>query len=82
MVFVDQDLGTGLNEKRDAGNPSLKWNKGALFAEMHVYISSYKAALGSKKRLSKNKAKQITIFKGPESIQYLEEEGHNWIDYS
>ena len=49
MVFVDQDLGTGLNEKRDAGNPSLKWNKGALFAEMHVYISSYKAALGSKK---------------------------------
>ena len=43
---------------------------------MHVYISSYKAALGSKKnkqkKLSKNKAKQITIFKGPESIQHLE----------
>ena len=32
-----------------AGDPSLKWNKGALFAEMHVYIVSYKAALGSKK---------------------------------
>ena len=49
MVFVDWDLGTGVDEKRDAGDPSLKWNKGALFAEMHVYISSYKAALGSKK---------------------------------
>ena len=48
MVFVDWDLGTGVDEK-DAGDPSLEWNKGALFAEMHVYISSYKAALGSKK---------------------------------
>ena len=47
-VFVDWDLGTGVDEK-DAGDPSLEWNKGALFAEMHVYISSYKAALGSKK---------------------------------
>ena len=46
--FVDWDLGTGVDEK-DAGDPSLEWNKGALFAEMHVYISSYKAALGSKK---------------------------------
>ena len=78
MVFIDWDLGTGVDEKRDTGDPSLEWNKGALFAEMHVYISSYKAALGSKK-LSKNKAKQITIFKGPESIPYTEEEGHNWI---
>ena len=49
MVFVDQDLGTVVDEKRDAGDPSLKWNKGALLAEMHVYISSYKAALDSKK---------------------------------
>ena len=49
-VFVDWDLGTGVNEKKDAGDPSLKWNKGALFAETHVYISSYKAALGSKKK--------------------------------
>jgi len=43
----------------------------ALFAEKHVYVSSYKAALGSKKKkkkLSKNKTKQITIFEGPESI--------------
>ena len=48
-VFVDWDLGTGVDEKKDAGDPSLKWNKGALFAETHVYISSYKAALGSKK---------------------------------
>ena len=74
-VFVDQDLRTGVDEKRDAGNPSLKWNKGALFAEKHVYISSYKAALGSKKKLSKNKAKQITIFKGPESIHILSKRG-------
>ena len=73
MVFVDRDLGTGVDEKRDTGDPSLKWNKGGLFAEMHVYISSYKTALGSKKKKwSKNNAKQITIFKGPESIQYLE----------
>ena len=72
-VFVDRDLGTGVDEKRDAGDPSLEWNKGGLFAEMHVYISSYKTALGiKKKKLSKNNAKQITIFKGPESIQYLE----------
>ena len=48
-VFVDWDLGTGVDEKKDAGDPSLKWNKGALFAETHVYISSYKAALDSKK---------------------------------
>ena len=47
--FVDWDLGTGFDEKKDAGDPSLEWNKGALFAEMHVYISSYKAALGSKR---------------------------------
>ena len=72
MVFTDQDLGTGVKEKRDTGDPSLEWKKGALFAEMHVYISSYKTALGSKKKLSKNKAKQITIFKGPESIPYPE----------
>ena len=82
MVFVDQDLGTGVNEKRYTGDPSLEWNKGALFAEKHVYISSYKAALGSKKKkkkkkLSKNKAKQITIFEGPESIACL----HNWEDH-
>ena len=49
MVFVDRNLGTGVNEKRDAGDPSLEWNKGTLFAELYVYISSYKAALGSKK---------------------------------
>ena len=72
MVFVCWDLETGVNEKRDAGDPSLEWNKGALFAEKHVYISSYKAASGSKKKLSKNKAKQVTIFKGPESIPYPE----------
>ena len=48
MVFVDQDLGTGVNKKRDTGDPNLEWNKGALFAVTHVYILSYKAALGSK----------------------------------
>ena len=75
MDFVDWDLGTGVNEKRDAGDPSLEWNKGALFAEMHVYISSYKAALGSKKKLSKNKAKQITIFKGQKAFNILNKRG-------
>ena len=70
MVFIDRDLGSGVDEK-DAGDPSLEWNKSTLFAEINAYISSYKAALGSKK-LSKNKAKQITIFKGPESISYPE----------
>ena len=43
-VFVDQDLGTGVNGKRDTGDPSLEWNKGTLFVGMHVYISLYKAA--------------------------------------
>ena len=57
-IFVDRDLGTGVNEKRDTRDPSLEWNKGALFAEMHVYISSYKAALGSKKKKKKKKAEQ------------------------
>ena len=46
-VFVDLDLRNGFDNKKEAGDPSLEWNKGALFAEMHVYISSYKAALGS-----------------------------------
>ena len=54
-VFVDWDLGTGVDEEKDAGDPSLKWNKGALFAETHVYISSYKAALDSKKNWGKTK---------------------------
>ena len=35
MVFVDWDLGTGLNEK-DTEDPSLDRNKVALFAETHV----------------------------------------------
>ena len=47
-VFLERDLGTGVDEKKDAGDPSLKWNKCALFAKTHVYISLYKAALGSK----------------------------------
>ena len=41
-VFVDWDLRTGVNEKKEAGDPSLKWNKGTLFAEMHACISSIK----------------------------------------
>ena len=44
LVFVDWDLGTGVEEK-DARDPSLKWDKGALYAEMHGYVSSCKAAL-------------------------------------
>ena len=49
MVFVDRDLGCGVDEKRDTGDPSLEWNKDVLFVEVHVYTSSYNAALGSKK---------------------------------
>ena len=79
-VFVDWDLGTGVNKKRDAGDPSLEWNKGVLFEDIHVYVSSYKAAIGSKKKKkkktwAKTKQKQITIFKGTENIQYLELRG-------
>ena len=48
-IFVDWDLGTGVDEKKEAGDPSLEWNQGALFAETHVYVSLYKAASGSKK---------------------------------
>ena len=48
-VLVDRDLGTGVDEKKESGDPSLEWNKGALFAITHVSISSYKAAAGSKK---------------------------------
>ena len=48
MVFIDWDLGTGDHEKRDAGDPSLEWNKGALFVAECAYISPYKEALGSK----------------------------------
>ena len=44
-IFVDRDLGTGVNEKKDTGNPSLKRNMGSLFAEMHAYISSIKGLL-------------------------------------
>ena len=45
MVFVDWDLGTGVDEKKDAGDPSLEGNKGTLFAEMHAYISSIELLL-------------------------------------
>ena len=42
MVFIDWDLDPGVNEKKDAGDPSLERNKGTLFAEMRAYISSIK----------------------------------------
>ena len=48
MVFIDRDLRNGVDEKLEAGDPSLEWNKGALFAKTHSYISFYKVALGSK----------------------------------
>ena len=41
-VFVDRDLGTGVDEKKDGGDPSLECNESTLFAEMHGYISSIK----------------------------------------
>ena len=47
-IFVDRELSNGVDEKKEAGDPSLEWNRGALFAKTHVYISLYKAALGSK----------------------------------
>ena len=37
-VFVDRNLGTGVDKKKDAGGPSLERKKGALFAEMHASI--------------------------------------------
>ena len=49
MVFVDRDLRNGVDEKKEARDPNLEWNQGALFAETHVYVSLYKAASGSKK---------------------------------
>ena len=63
MVLVDRDLGTGVDEKRDAGDPSLEWNKGALFAETHVYISSYKAASGSKKNLEQKQCQANNLLR-------------------
>ena len=55
MVFVDRDPRNGVDEKKEAGDPSLEWNKCVLFAETHVSICSYKAALGSKKYWAKTK---------------------------
>ena len=51
MVFTDRDLGTGVDEERDAGDPSLEWNKGALFGTACAYILSYKEALSSKNKV-------------------------------
>ena len=48
MVFKDWDLGTTVNEKKDVGDPSRKWNKGALFMAACAYILLYKEALGKK----------------------------------
>ena len=45
-------------KKKDAGDPSLEWNKGTLFAETHAYISSYKAALGSKKKFEQKQSQE------------------------
>ena len=50
-IFVDWDLGTGVDEKKEAGDPSLEWNKGALFVAECAYISPYKEALGSKNKV-------------------------------
>ena len=47
-VFVARDLRNGVDKKKEAGDPRLEWNKVALFAKTHVYISLYKAALGNK----------------------------------
>ena len=47
-VFVDWDPGTGVDKKKEAGYPHLK-TRVLFFAETHVYVSSYKVALVSKK---------------------------------
>ena len=47
-VFVARDLRNGVDKKKEAGDPRLEWNKVALFAKTHVYISLHKATLGSK----------------------------------
>ena len=47
-VFVARDLRNGVDKKKEAGDPRLEWNKVALFAKTHVYISFYKVTLGSK----------------------------------
>ena len=70
-IFVDRDLGTGVDEKKEAGDPSLEWNKGALFAEMHIYVSSYMAALGSKK-IEQKQSQANNNLQRPESIPYPE----------
>ena len=58
MVFVDWDLQTGVDKKKDAGDPSLKWNKGTLFMAVCAYILLYKEALGRKIKLSKKHRNQ------------------------
>ena len=44
----DWSRGKESDEKKDAGDPSLEWNKGALFMAACVYILLYKEALGKK----------------------------------
>ena len=58
VVFTDGDLGTGVDEKKDGGNWSLEWNKGALFVAACADISPYKEALGSKNKVEQ-KQKQV-----------------------
>ena len=54
-VLVDRDLGTGVDEKKEAGDPGVEWNR-VLYLKKHMFIiSSYKAALGSKKYWAKTK---------------------------
>ena len=45
-------------EKKDAGDPSLWWNKGVLFMATCVYILLYKEALGRIIKLSKKHQSQ------------------------
>ena len=56
--FADRDLGTGVDEKKDAGDPSLECNKGALFVAACADIPPYKEALGSKNKVEQ-KQKQV-----------------------
>ena len=66
-VFIDQDLGTGVDEKKDTWDSRLMWNKFALFVAAYVYISLYKEVLGSK-----NRTMWIAMVTGPKDNPYPE----------
>ena len=49
----DRSRRKGGEEKKYAGDPSLQWDKGALFMAVCAYMLLYKEALGRKIKMSK-----------------------------